>query len=292
VADLGLVQDDARATTVLTTASQTLGTYFYAAPEVWAPGQDVGIAADVYSLGKILQFLVEGGVPSGPPAPGPFHNVIERATRQRPNARYSSAVAFLDATEHAAAAGKRDWESPEDKTKRLSGQVRRPDPDPEALKELLEWSGVTGDDEFAELKHTIPRISTGGIRWLWKHDQEALRQMVDRLSRLVAEGRTKWEWAFCDVISDFFERAYVETADSDILRAAMHCLPHLGASHNRWHVQDVVLDLLRRVRTEEAALAAVDGLASAHRADVEWTIGKVARRSMHPVIARFLARFD
>ncbi len=103
--DFGLMRD-LRATQRLTIAGSFVGSFDYAAPEQLLDG-DVDARTDVYALGCVLYQALSGTVPyprdsaaatmfahieQPPPSlPGPFEDVIRRATAKAPAERFASA---------------------------------------------------------------------------------------------------------------------------------------------------------------------------------------------------------
>lgn len=101
VADFGIAKfkEDIVATTVVTSAAQRLANFQYSAPEQKTPGQIVGIPADVYALGAMLNEMYTGAVPSGTdfktigsvaPELGFLDEVVAKMLRQQPQERPSS----------------------------------------------------------------------------------------------------------------------------------------------------------------------------------------------------------
>jgi hypothetical protein len=50
---------------------------------------------------------------------------------------------------------------------------------------------------------------------------------------------------YCDVVADFYRFLYDNTDDLEVKSVVMARLLDLGYSHNRFHVHDVVVELLR-----------------------------------------------
>lgn len=67
IADFGIARftEDILVTLVETTPAQRLANFQYAAPEQRTPGQPVGLPADMYALGLILNEMFTGAVPQG-----------------------------------------------------------------------------------------------------------------------------------------------------------------------------------------------------------------------------------
>jgi serine/threonine protein kinase len=67
IADFGIARftEDLLATLVETTPAQRLANFQYAAPEQRTPGHPVGIPADLYALGLLLNEMITGTVPHG-----------------------------------------------------------------------------------------------------------------------------------------------------------------------------------------------------------------------------------
>jgi eukaryotic-like serine/threonine-protein kinase len=158
------------------------------------------------------------------------------------------------------------------------------------LRQLWKMTALSEDrQDFLSVREAIPRISRNGLSRLQQSDPEGLRKMLLTFAAYVADG-SSWDFDFCDVIADFMERSVLVTRDPDVMSAALTALVELGEGHNRWHVQDVVLDIVKRVRTDADALAAIDGLSRARPSALDWTISDLALRSLHPVLRHGIER--
>jgi serine/threonine protein kinase len=102
VSDLGLAKLNQRDSTILTQASVIMGTEVYCAPEQWMLGgsRDADARTDVYQLGKVLQQLLTGEMPvylDRRRIPAALCVIIAKATAERPEDRYQSVEALLEA---------------------------------------------------------------------------------------------------------------------------------------------------------------------------------------------------
>ena len=120
---------------VLSDAS-IVGTVEYMSPEQWR-GQQVGPAADVYSLGCVLYEALTGIAPfarrdgdAEPEMPEGLDAVIERAVAKDPGERYPTAGALIESARErqgaAPAATRVLSEAPDRPTLRLGRRLRRP----------------------------------------------------------------------------------------------------------------------------------------------------------------------
>ena len=287
ISDLGLAVEVERQTTRLTsTLRQGLGSWWYTAPEQWLSAGSADERSDIYSLGKVLQELLTGDPPVNNEMPaGPLRPVVERATANRPERRYSSVAEFLAAVEGAVEAPKGTWETAEDAAKRLLERVRLPRPADEDLAALLSWAQSLDEEEdgdMAALARVLPWISKGSVRRLWASDSEAFRRVFVRHSRYVSTAGFAFE--YCDVLADFARSAVEQTGDVTVLHAAVRSLAELGYSHNRWYVRDVLTAVLQAIRDTEPAVAAIDGLREAGEAAVTFSVSEFTLRSLHPVL--------
>lgn len=294
ISDFGLAVEAERQTTVLTSTLRAgLGSWWYTAPEQWKAARSANHLSDVYSLGKILQELASGEPPvNSDMPPGPFRPIVERATAGRPEQRYQSVDEFLAALELVVEGPKGKWENAEDVAKRLLERVRLPQPDADALEELLAWAQSLDEDNYDDMdamSRVLPWISAWSIQWLWARDSGAFRRIFERYSVRIAHGSFAFD--YCDVLADFSRRVVDETNDPGVLRATAEALPQLGESHNRWHVRDVLAGVLQRIRDTELAMAALDGLRQAPKSAVRWAITDFTIRSFHPVLRGGIQEF-
>lgn len=289
ISDFGLAREFERQTEALTsTLAQGMGTIVYASPEQWARPKSAEVRDDVFSLGKVLQHAITGELPMVPAdqiPESPLRPVIQRATGPRTN-RYASARALLTAIEQAVSLYNPTWEAPEDRAARLRPRVAGVQLDPIALEEMLGWlqqDDLEDDrDQIQAACETMVACSREGLEHLWRTNSAGFRRAYASFEKWVKT--TAFTFSYCDNIADFAALAATVTKDNDVLRITIGSLVHLGCTHNRWHVRDVSIRLLQKIRDHEQAVVALEGLQAAHPSEVRWTVTAFAVRSLHPVL--------
>ena len=89
IADFGLSRSVAEDGIRLTDTAAGMGSRFYTAPEQWLDAKNVTQAADIYSVGKVLQAMLVAGLPVDDRVPpGRLGPVAQRAFSQEPQHRH------------------------------------------------------------------------------------------------------------------------------------------------------------------------------------------------------------
>lgn len=284
VSDFGLAVQAERDTDPLTsTYRQGLGSWVYTAPEQWQRARTADHRSDVYSLGKILQELVTGEMPVNAEMPvSVLRPVVERAVANAPDSRYQSVGDFVEAMERAvgARATHASWETREQQAERLRDRLlSRPGGDD--LIQVVEW-GLTLDEDsgedMASLVRVLPWMDLASIKWLWEWDGSAFGRVIQRFTEHVGAGSFSFE--YCDTLANFLRRVARGTQDPKALGQVVRALARLGTHHNRWHVRDVLVEVLQDIKSEEAASEAVEALRSIPPDELRWSITDFTIRSL------------
>lgn len=285
ISDFGLAREDERKSAALTTTlAQGMGTYIYASPEQWQRPKYADKRDDVFSVGKILQHAITGELPllTADQIPeSALRPVIQRATGPRDN-RYASMADLLAAIEQAVAVYSTKWESPQDRLARLRPRLSADVLDTVAAEELLQWLLDDDPDEFAGAAPALIASSRAVFSYLWSINRTAYRKAVSKLGSWMGEGGFPFE--YCDVVANSARALWQVSDDNDVLRAIVRGLADLGTMQNRWHVRDVLVDVLQGIKDPERALVALEALQSAPESHVDWSINDFAVRSLHPVL--------
>lgn len=93
ISDFGLGKNLLSDSTDLTETTVGMGSFPYVAPEQMVAARDVDKRADVYALGKILQFMLTGEIPIAPPekvVPSRYRYFVQKCCDYSPSERYQS----------------------------------------------------------------------------------------------------------------------------------------------------------------------------------------------------------
>jgi serine/threonine protein kinase len=256
ISDFGLGKRLGTNTEGLTQTHMAMGTAPYMAPEQFRDAARVGPPADVYALGKLLVEMITGVVPAvGRPRtdvlPERFRSFIEKCTEEGPADRYANAA-------DAAAAF------------RLLISDASQDADEGSLEALLQrWEGLSIADDAEVVEEIMALLVSHRSQeeLLWDVFPRLPQQLVEQMMQdhepefdLVLRAynghiQGGLPFAYSDVVANFYRRLF-QKASIDQKRVLLKRLIELGPAHNRWHVGEVVADILQRVEGPEAIAAA------------------------------------
>lgn len=94
-------------------------------------------------------------------------------------------------------------------------------------------------------------------------------------------------FSYCGIVADFYASVWAQSADLDVKRIILTRLWALGPSHNRWHVGQVLADIVGSINTTSDAMLAADVIRAApERADFHrgYLRDKALPRSVHAAV--------
>lgn len=274
VSDFGLGKQLESNATTLTQSSAFLGTERYMAPEQFADAKRVGPPADVYATGKVFLQMLTGRVPDMlhvdlDPAPREFRFFIGKCCRREENQRYADAGEALEAF------------------RLMTAEPEFVGPPMEGAEQLVDdWTGATSPEDKTQVLRQLDEHLTRNAQ-----EQDLFRRVVPRLPDKLVEmymddladvfpsmlavydGHITGglPFGYCDVVANFYARIFRSTEDLDIQRIVLARLIEVGASHNRWHVGDVVADLLEDITDISTSMMAAEAIeADAYHAEWYW----------------------
>lgn len=181
------------------------------------------------------------------------------------------------------------WETREEQAERLRDRLLSR-PGGEDLIKVAEWAltlDEDNDDDMASLVRVLPWMDLTSIKWLWEWDAPAFGRVIQRFAEHVGVGSFSFE--YCDTLANFLRRVARGTQSPKALGQVVRALARLGTHHNRWHVRDVLVEVLQDVKSEEAASEAVEALRSIPLDELRWSITDFTIRSLPATVRAGLA---
>jgi len=264
VADWGLVRRPRGLTSVdgRTIVGRSYGTAGFAAPELATDAHAAGPAADIYSIGQLIGWVVTGRDPVANvpliPTSSTWAGVVRDCTRGDPNRRPGSAADVLtmirdELGEPPVPAAHRGEEIliELDELSRSPGtgrgaEVRR------LIAELLRVSVANPSDEI--LLDVLPRLTEAQVDATVRVDGGAVREVVTAYRTHAPDfGRRDFNWAN-EVIRLFLRiaRAAAQRGDLDLFEEATDLMFDWDNDWDRWKVQSEINRWLKTLQGDHA----------------------------------------
>jgi eukaryotic-like serine/threonine-protein kinase len=280
--------------TTLTQSAQELGTLRYMAPEQLARAKDAGPPADVYSLGKVFAHMLTGQTPEAhkidlTAVPAEFRHFVDKCCRDNPVQRYQDAGEALVAFDKLLESDEMVL-PPIERAQQLIKLSEGADlslGDPEALGDLDAHVRAHPDDAHLN-RRIVPRLPRAVVERWAKEFPDGFRDAIRAFDRHVSE-RGGLPFEYCDVVADFYKYVFSITEDIEVERIIMTRLLPLGTGHNRFHVHDVVIELLAGLSDPAAVAVAVEAIEDNPR-DASWYAEAALKRPLRQSVAAALRR--
>lgn len=274
VCDFGLSVPVERDTTILTQTGVGGGTRAFFSPEQRSGMKDVKEPADIYSLGKLVQYLTEGMWPDFAPAlTNPIRGIITKASSLQPDQRHVSVKdleqALIDVISIPVASTKSDADLQDE----FVSALRQGSLGADSLG-LLEWlknlnPTAAGVDLY--YLNTMPKLYNADIQTMWSADAEGFAQVFGNFCS-IALNFESFRFQDVDEPGRFAERA-AQTTNSPAIRShAIELLARRGRDMNRWLLRELAVKLLKSAKPGPMADAVVEGFTQAGPGPTTWTL--------------------
>lgn len=274
IADFGLsVSEKIRRTFETSSSASRFGTQDFVAPEQLRRLKSATARSDIYSLGKLFQFILTGTASAFSPSNGtPARASLLRATAEDSAARFSTPQEFLAAVRRELAIPVPDPSSPADTAERYIELVRGHGLPREQALAVLEWLDERDTDEAHERRWVIDimrAVQASSVKDVFRLDPQLVRSVVTRVSEAI-EGHSFVLDSGLDRLAANLVRIGVQCDDVEVTRRMVATVATLGARHNRYAVRRSLVDFVTKVHGLDMVQAAVSGLdASGH---VHWVL--------------------
>lgn len=259
VSDFGLGRNLLSDSSTLTRTMAGAGSFPFIAPEQMLDLHGADRRADIYALGKILQHMVTGELPtaSASVVSGKYRYLVAKCTEHEREDRYQSMADLVSAFQQVIR-GVEHPEAPIETAKRLAEDWEQLPPGEDIamlheLQQLLERH-ADNPDLYQEV---VPELPEGLVRDYVRRLPNQFRRMVEQYDEHVS-GRLVF--AYCDVVASFYLRLWNLTDDLAIRKLILARLIRMGSSHNRFFVGQVVGTLLPTITDTSEVMMASDVL--------------------------------
>ena len=219
--------------------------------------------ADIYALGKLLQHMVTGRVPvitADRLIPRKYQYFISKCTASDRDHRYQSMQQVVSAFEQVTR-GVEEPEAPSETADRLVAEwlelpAGKDLPKVQEFHEFLERHG----DDAVLFRQVVPELRSDFLGQYAAELPDEFKRMLEMYDEHVSVPLAFSYWD--DVVADFYKRMYAAVEDLDVRKLILARLIAMGASHNRYHVGDVVASILSGINETAEVMMAVDVLRS------------------------------
>lgn len=250
----------------------------FVAPELRTEGATPTVRSDVYSLGRLI-----AAVFGGSDRLHLFSTVVDYATDPDPSRRYGSVRELGDAINHALTATQeiQSWASPQVAAEELRDRALGAATPPEDLYRILEWGqrlDEEDDESMRALTRVFPWLNERALKTLVGQNRSLFESVFGVFTRFVERG--EFDNEYCDEFALFAQRANRAAPSPKVFGMSVRYLAHLGKNHERWHVRDVLVELLTHVQDDRFAEVAVAELQALPKQVARWNITAFALRAM------------
>lgn len=287
LSDFGLGRRLYSGSTTLTVKGLAWGTIHYSAPEQFSDLHTATPSADVYALGKILYELFTGKIPLGSLdyelVPASYRYAIMTATREAPGDRYASAVDFQREIS-ILAQGPEVLTAPSTRAAEVARQLAAGGPT-STVSDLVRIFIENSSDSNLYCAVLIDLPGTVLVQMATTTRVE-FAQIV-RTFDTFAAGSHPWEYA--DKIATFLRAIFKASMDFEVRQIVIRRFLTLGATHNRFFVRDVFVDVVREAITDPMYVPFVADLLRADESGRNFVGRELRRVALPPAILDVMA---
>ncbi|QYF74142.1 serine/threonine-protein kinase [Cryobacterium sp. PAMC25264] len=291
VSDFGLSVAGEWANAFQTTSVFGMGTPGFRSPEQTNSFKDATYLTDIYSLGKLAQFVTTGVWPTDPVlANNPLRGIIQRATQYVPEHRYGSASDFLAAVEVELGKPPAGPETATDNAERFVRGLKAGSLSNQDASEILGWLRLLDPTESLYGDHVLSVVSAftwEAIQVMWAVDADAFEYVLRAFCEVVlAHGHLGYSGvdgpAFVMYWSD-------KVAQSPIVRQlVITSLSTLGRNYNRWMAADLVHNILKSTPQGPLNEPVISGFRSAGEGPTQWALRAENFEDYNPLLRSWL----
>ena len=231
IADFGLGKDLTAITSHQTKYTNHFGQYYYCAPEQKEQLKDGDKKSDVYSLGKIINFIMTG---SSEKQNHTYRNVVEKCTNNDPSVRYEDAAQVLENFEKCVT-----YHHNMQNRERVLTKIKNKNYDSDVENYISE---LTSENISKSLLTQIPGFQDA-LLWYMKATDERAQNIVQCIKNSF-EDVCNGSFEANDVFACFAEKVLRGKFPYIVQVIAAEILSYVAWYVNRYNAQHIVEDLV------------------------------------------------
>ncbi|WIK67049.1 protein kinase domain-containing protein [Globicatella sanguinis] len=226
IGDFGLGKDISAEYSRYTKETSGLGQFYYIAPEQVNSLKDASYPADVFSLGKIINYIMTGSPNDNKHE---FEYLTDKATAQNTENRYQNASLFYDSFKDFMRKKNRQYEQAKFEMDIASGQFSNDTND-----YLLQLSIEEISDKVAENYNYV-----SAIKYLIEDQPQFSEKIIERLREGINKG---YKWSSYDNFAALAFQVLTSNVkfNFDIRTSAAKLLAYTAYDVNRFYAQDLI----------------------------------------------------
>jgi hypothetical protein len=275
VSDFGLSVAEEWATGFRTTSVFAMGTSGFVSPEQIDSFKDVTHLTDIFSLGKLMQYMTTGNWPISPVlANNPLRGIIQRATQHEPADRYQNVGDFLAAVEMELGEPPTGPETSRDVAERYVRGLREGAISSNEANEIMGWMRLL-DPAASRYEEHILQVGSAftweALKTMWEVDPEAFEYIIRAFCKVVLDNG-HLGFAGVDAPARVLYWADSVAQSPSIRQVVIRSLCILGRSYNRWMVADLIDTILRTTTADFLDEPTLSGFQAAGDNAAEWAL--------------------
>lgn len=257
VCDFGLGRDVESVSNRTRSSAANYGHAFYVAPEQREGLKQATVRSDIFSLGKLLNFVMTGKDPDHHHQ-CPYSAVIRRATHQDPEERYPTTTHLADHFRQLVAVRTAPAPTGSILGIVLDENVTRPQWD--KLHAALVDPRYDGLPYYGYLQPVIDFLTTDDrleqyFSTIGPESARFARELANQIRECVRT--VGWPFSATTTFGNFLHRIYSATSDPDTRAICIVELWNLGIGGDQWGPKDILLDILTSGSMAEAEVMAL-----------------------------------
>lgn len=256
--DWGIVRRPRGQTTNPKRTGTAIGTAEFRAPELSVDPHNATPSSDIFSLGKVIGWLLTGTEPEANvpllPPPGPWRSVVRQCAYRDPLQRPQTIAEFLDLVEQETSPR---LDLPIARAQQLVTSARKGDT--KAAARLLALAADHGDDYELYLD-VLPNLEMkGAAALLLANPEQALTLVHAMTGHVQGDGNGLPHWNESKRAIAWLRDVAIRAAREkhwELLEEAARGMCTWDAASNEWDQHDVIRDWLRQLRGQAAQILA------------------------------------